>query len=282
MANTKLKLSDLYVVGKVLTISDGPGREVTVWLQRLNPAEAEEAYKKAQAARSRVLTCKNDRDSDLFQSTWLQVLELGEDVDSLIEYVVEPERYLIEMMREAELSIEEDGEWSKDNYIVGLKEAWEESLQEKILEDPEDEEAKRVHAELQRFDAVLQERVTAELARVRAEYDDATLESVREKVHTSILDALGNMSWLQAYHKAEVYFGTRQIDMNRVKYFERYGEVEELPGPVLSQLMAGFESLPRIGVIEGKDLGETPSSSTPSEVQAEATVAPSGLATVSR
>jgi hypothetical protein len=148
----KSHLKDLYRRGKELRLDDGDG-EATVWLQKLSPVDHATAVSRASAARARALMSRNDPDSDDYMSAYGAVIGSGVERETLIRYINLPELGNKEMIIEAEMAAEE--EWSKDDYLQGLRDAWNDTLELRYALEPDDPECKRVFAELTRFaDAV--------------------------------------------------------------------------------------------------------------------------------
>jgi hypothetical protein len=168
------KLGDLFQIGKPVTISESIGGEVyedTVWLQKLNSIELDKAFRRANALRARLLTAKTDIESDEYLSMLSEVMSMGDDRDTLINYVLAPERAKSILICEAEHAAEE--EWSHENYLQGLRDAWSDGgVKEEFARNPEDPAAKRVILELRRFADGVDVLVEREMSQKRATYED--------------------------------------------------------------------------------------------------------------
>jgi hypothetical protein len=267
------RLSDLYVTGKPVTIGDGQGGEVTVYLQKLNPLDNEQALKKAGAARSRVLAWGKKPDSDEYLSVQSEVWDI-KDTETLVEYLIQED--LVNKYSSAEAELAADEEWSKDNYYDGLKEAWENGLSDTWAADPEDEDAKRVYVELTRFNDTVNERVESDAEKLRRDWQGAPEDTLREKVTEKFIKMRGDMEWLREFRKQELFLSTREPENHKKLYFENRAEVDGLAPEVFKRLMDEYESL-NVDVHEGKDLPVTPDSSPSSEAsEKEETEQPSG------
>jgi len=272
------KLADLFVVGKEHTITDPNGRTVTVWLQKLNTAESDEAFRRAQAARAVVLSAQYDHDSSYYGAALMDVFTLGDTKEALVEFLIGPERAQLAITRDAEMAADE--EWSKDNYLQGLRDAWENGLSAEFARDPEHEDAARVFGELKRFADAVDAVVEDEVANLRAGYDNMTVDQLRDEAVKANLDAKSNVAWLTEYDRCEVWLGTRDMADHTEKYFSSRAEVDALQPETLIDLRVATRSL-RIEVVEGKGLPEVLSSSPQSEQpDAEATAPSSGLVAV--
>lgn len=270
----KRRLEDLWVVGKFVTFDDGKGDPVTVWLQKLSPIDAGGAMRRANAARARVRALKYDRDSEDFMDLWAEVLE-WDGKDQLVTYLLAEHQLRIEQRVEAQLAGE--GEWAEENYLSGLRDAWEGGLSDTYIAEPESPdgvEAARVLAELQRFAAQAAERGTPEVAIARAELEAQDLKSLQEMAVERVISYRATTSWMEEFHRCELFYGVHpaQPDAHRPdkwvampgRYFAKREEVDRLPAQVLQRLHEEYALL-GVDPAEGKDLEETPSSSASSE-----------------
>lgn len=274
--SVKRRLEDLYVLGKEVTFDDGNGDPVTVWLQKLNPVELSTALRRANAARSRVRTIKNDPTSDEYQSYWLEVLDF-ETAGALAEYLAAEGAMRAQEREEARLGAEE--EWATDDYLQGLRDAWTEGLGEKHLIDP-DEETIRVIGELDRFQALASEAAEVVAAEILAEYQAKDLEILRDEALERIISYHSNAAWLDEFHKVELWKGVRDPVKHNTYYFDKRDQVDNLSAFVVGRLTNAYAEL-SVDVVEGKDSEETPSSSNSSVPVDEAeTAVSSGLALV--
>src|SRR5690606_23136648 len=149
------KLTDLYVVGKEITLDDGRGNETTVWLQKLNPVEHETAIRRANGKRAATLQLKRlDSDHPDRQPFASEISELASSRELMLDLLVADKLTKVMEAREAELAAED--EWAEDDYIQSLRDAWEDGLKEKYFSDDRDEESERVLNELKRFNEQLE------------------------------------------------------------------------------------------------------------------------------
>lgn len=255
------RLEDLYVRGRELSVDDGSGDPVTVWLQKMNPLEHEKAIRKAGAAKAQVLLAQRDHQSEEWQEALTDVSELG-GRDVLIEQVIQEEVAKLRESKEAELSFED--EWKKEGYLEGLREAWQSGLDMKYAEDPEDPEARRVFLELKRFTDQLDEQLADEIDALRRDYDDMPLEQLQDKVVDRVLDMRAGLAWLKEYRRCEVFFSVRDPDDHDKYYFSSRDEVDRLSAEVFRILANAYEEL-AVPPLEGKDSGKTPDSLPSSE-----------------
>lgn len=249
-------LKDLYVVGKELELDDGQG-SVTVWLQKLNPVDHETALRKANSRRARTLAMSRmPKDSEEREEYMNQLFDIAGDRDQTINFLAQErisERY---SAIEAEIAAED--EWSKDDYIQGLKDAWDAELYEVYVTTSESErddekylEAERVHSELARFTDQVAKIIDGELDSLRKDFEEFTEEKLIEKAVNKLIESQANMNWLIEMRKSEIWLGTRD-NKNRERLFKERSEVDELPSEVIGALINGFNEL-NVDSTEGKD-----------------------------
>lgn len=254
-------LKDLYVVGEEFTLDDGAGG-VTVWLQKLNPVDHETALRKANAKRARIMSMsKLPSDSDERAEYMNQLFDMAADRDATINFLVQEriaERFAI---IEAEVAAED--EWSKDDYLQGLKDSWDNEMYERFVKasSPEDQEdaayieAATVKSELERFNEQVTKIVTGEMDAMRKDYADVSYEKLIEDGINRIIASNANMGWLMEFRKCEIWLGVRhpkKVDGVYPRYFSHRSDVDDLSSEVLGELMAAYTNL-NVDSTEGKD-----------------------------
>src|SRR6185436_7992296 len=98
-------------------------------LRKMSPVDYERAYRKANALRATILTV-NDENSEYYNSTRNEIVEMSRD--DLIEHLANAGTAKHLPVIEAEVA--GNDKWNKDEYIVGLMDAWEGGLQETYAE----------------------------------------------------------------------------------------------------------------------------------------------------
>lgn len=254
------RLQDLFVVGREFELNDDSGGDpVTVYLKKLSPVEHETAMRRANAARARTIATANAPDSDEYLDTWESVADF--DRDGLTLYLVEDRRLTRTQVIEAEFGAEE--EWSKDTYLVGLREEWEDRLKEVWATNNEDPDAARVHGELKRFSDTVQKAVEAELEAFQTDLESRSDEALRQQVLEKFLTVKASLAWLIEYRRCEVWLATRERD-KKTRVFATREEVDDLPVEVHSALSEAYRALV-VDPQEGKGSRGTGSSSRSSE-----------------
>ena len=252
------KLSDLYVLGQEVEIDDGTGDPVTVWVQKLTPLQQEKTLRRANGARSSVLSIRKlpaDAEERLVYQHELE--EITKDRESVVDYLISEKIGLIYQVEEARLA--EEDEWKKDGYLQGLSDAWNDGLKDRYAMDPEDPEAKRNFEEQKRFADVIEGIVKGERASLEKDYEGKTDEELEREVMDKVLESAADLEWLKEYRRCEAWFFTRKPDDHKALYFDTREEVDELALETFSALLTAYNNI-RVDVLEGKDSGETPAS----------------------
>jgi hypothetical protein len=284
MAQKRRRLTDLYVVGKEVPINDNSGGEpLVVWVQKLNPLQSETALRKAGAARARYIATRKDKDSEEYRDAMSDVLDYSER-ETLVEVVARDDLYAKRMAVEAEIGAEE--EWTKDDYLQGLFDAWqggegEEGLKDRYAIDKEDEEAKRVFAELQRYNAQVDKIMEGERARIISDYSAWPDEKLTDRAVARVIENRSLTVFLKELETQQIFFAVRDPDDHKKLYFESVEEAASIADEVRTAIVDNLRMI-AVERDEGKGSAGTPASSPSSEPsETVVTEASSGLVTAS-
>lgn len=273
MQLTTRRLTDLWVVGREITLDDGEGG-ITIWLQKMNPVESADSSKRCDAARSRVMAARRDHESREYEAVRAAVLDYGE-ADQIIDFLLMEEQARSTRMNEARSAAEE--EWAKDNYLQGLRDAWNDGLKDTWAKDHDDEEAKRVYEEITRFTDSVAAQVASEQADAKERMAATPLGDLQDRMCERLLEMDGNQAWLDELHRCQLYFGVRDGEKHKVRYFSARDEVDELSVTTYTRLRIAYDNL-EVDASEGKDSGVTPpSSESPDSPSVEETPTSAGL-----
>jgi len=246
----KRQLSDLYVIGKDVTISDGSGDDVTVYLKKLSPVDLKTAARKANAARAHWVAAKRDKESDEYVTIRAQAIELG-DHDTLIEFIVSSELNDVRAAKEAELEAED--EWANDGYLQSLYDAWTDGgMEERFFDESEDVEAKRVFDELNRFNDTVNSFVEPERKNLQKVWAKRTYEAALDKVTGTLMDFQSDSAWLDEFRMCEIWLSVRESSDSPNRYFDKREEVDALQSQVISTLLIAYSEL-GVEAEQGKD-----------------------------
>jgi hypothetical protein len=263
------RLSDLYVRGMEVEVDDGQGPPVKVWLAKVNAVDRDSMIRRANAAKARYLIETDNEESDLFAEQYAQVREY-EDRDGLVALAISEDLRRFRERTEAEVAADEDT-WGKDDYLQGLVDSWfgtddQPGFAAVIAEDPNDPEALRVKAEIDRFGDQVQKLVDAEIERLKAEWEDVPDEQLWRTVAHQILEQKATNAFVEEAMRQQLFYAVRELDRT-TRYFSTVAEVDELDEAVRGQLMERLNTL-SVETTEGKDSPGDPDSSPSSEVSA--------------
>lgn len=276
MARAKRRLTDLYIVGTEVVIDDGDGEPVKVYIRKLNSGQHARAMRRANAERSKMLATKKHPDSEEYVAQRVIVEQFTRN--DLLDYLAEDERQRRAAPLEAEIAAEE--EWTNDDYLQGLRDAWNEELAERFIENAEDSEAKHVREELERFQEAVNKCIIGWVDKFKADQEDVPDEVLRERVFDKLIDVQASLAWLTEYRSCELWLAVRDED-RKTEYFYTRDEVDLLPDEVAAQLQAAYREI-SVDPLEGKSSRQTDTSSTPSEpAENKVTEDSSGLQVVS-
>lgn len=285
------RVDDLYVLGRPFELDDGktdpesgdPLPPVAVWLQKLDPLDADKTLRKANAAKARMLMVRGDEDADEWLEMYADVATFN--VEMLCEFLVTEDLAEFEASAEAEQAAAD--EWSKDDYLQGLRDAWEGSKDEPGLKEREEDDPERAKcwAELTRFSDKLTPLIEAEKRRLIDDRKGEPIENLRKEAVRLFIERRAGSVWLNEFRTCEIGYGVRDATDHSRYYFGAKGKetedidfnrVRRLPPESFTRLSNAYGELV-VPPQEGKDSPEAPSSSQPSGLSGEVeTVQPSG------
>lgn len=253
IAPVKRRLSDLFVTGEDVSFDDGSGEPIRVWVQKLTPAETQLAVEKSRPSKTKIISIKKLPDDHYLKLRYLDELESGgiEEKIDFIKFLIRPK------LEEARISAQErvaaEDEWSKDDYLNGLQEAWNDELQAKwINSDDEDDEANRVYDELKRYtDQVIKEVEAAEKDLIN-ELDDLSLEALQRRSVNRLIETHGDNILINEFRKQQLFYAVREAENHKNKYFESIDEINTLPEVISNRLFIVYGEL-AVDSFEGKE-----------------------------
>lgn len=246
------RLSDLYVVGRKEVLSDGEN-EIEVWVQKISPLDQRKAMDMAHAARSKVMAAKNAPDDDEQRKVVETEAEwdgFTAERDQMIQFLTMSDVAKSRQSHEAEIASE--GEWAKNDYYNGLREAWMSEMKERFDADPDDKEASQVFKELSRFMEEVDRRVNKDRKSFARGYAQTPDETLKRKVIDGLIDAEGDQVWVGEFRKAQLYYAVRDPEDHTALYLEGPDEIDMLDPRIGRQLFDAFDEL-MVDQVEGKD-----------------------------
>lgn len=247
------KLTDLYRREEVITLDDGKGEPVTVLIRKMSPVDYERAYRKANALRATILTVNNE-ESDYYQSTKNEIVEM--DREALIEYLSNAGTAKELPVIEGEIA--GGDKWNKDEYIVGLMDAWEGGLQDKYNEDPEDEEAKAVFEKMKEYQEEVEAAIMDHAESLKAGFEYQSDEELQNLATRDMLKLNADLAWMNEFRRWEIFLSCYDPETKNHVFGER-AEIDELAPETLNAIAQKIEELV-VDSTEGKDSSQPASS----------------------
>lgn len=269
MALTRAKyrrLPDLYVAGTEVVLKDGQ----VVWLQVLNPLQADEARHDAQVARSRLVMALKKHGGD--EMAFIDAALWQDGLDGARNRVVESKANGVLMKIVDE--IRNDPDWTEKLEILNRV-------------DEGDEPRETIELELlasvqtEYIDEV-QKRIKSEEDYLRAKYADASEDDLREEYAKLYIDRRGGEMAAAEFRVVELWYGARVCDGvltddgwnhdncegHALQLFETKAEVRQLPTE-LSELLGDALNDLAMTIRDAKDLARPASSSDSSRRPSE-------------
>lgn len=269
MTVKRRRLTDLYQVGKPLVFGedDGDSEAVEVWLHKPNDVEQETIFRRANAAKIKLLKRAANPDSDEFQDALDVVCSLEDDTITNLALAEEFQKARARI--EAQLATDEDGEWAKDDHYQSLFDLWRgddenEGLERRYALDPEDPEANEVLAELQRFNEQVAEAFEVEQAALLRQAAARPRSEIEAEAAKRFMATQTDDIFMKEYERQYAFYSVREPDDHRARYFERIEEIDELADVVRQRIYAELRLI-MLEVGEGKGSPATPAGSASSE-----------------
>lgn len=251
IAPKRRKLSDLFVLGTEVVFEDGSDDPPKVWIQKLTPAETQEAADKARPEKMKILSIRRLEDDDPVKLRYIDEVETSlEDRDDKFAFL------LSDKIEKAAISAQEEvasrDEWAKDDYLEGLQEAWRVELRDRYLLDQEDEEAKRVFNQLEKYTDQVTKEIEHASEELKREIDHLDDDELKRRCVRKLIEVYSDEALLEAFRTWQLYFAVRDPDKHSKRYFSSPEEIDSLQEPVLKRLRNEYAELSVEG-FEGKD-----------------------------
>lgn len=252
---------------------------IDVWVVKVNDDDQMACVKAGDAAKARTLIDRRDHDSETWQAMYGLVYDqLGDDKLAIIELLVADHIAERGDVIAAEVAGTEGSKWEKDSYLEGLLTAWvgvdgdPGYLEAWTAKDDDPEtldpalaaripEAIRIMAELEEYNAQIQERIEAERGRFIRDHKDLDIETLRLKLVDFFLNQQATAAWNRAFERSRIFYATRKFDNPRERYFESPAHVRETDSAFVNKLIQTYRDMSVEG-IPGKS-SPGPQSSSP-------------------
>ena len=255
MSNKKKSIIDLNVLYKDLTIEDPDEPDVPFEYRvvKLNRPDHQLCVRKADAAQAAMTAKFRDENGEDFLAVVNQAADI-DDPNVLVSYLIMDEFSKKQLSLQAKVA--DDDEWSNDSYLDGLREAWDDGLADRWVEDPDDPEAARVRGELERFAAQVQAVLDDELEVLKTDFADRPLHILQTEFARKMCRAVAADEWQRVYRLNRLFYSVREnvegVGLQRLpRAFGDVDEVAMVDDSVLKQMDDVYDSI-EVPAVEGK------------------------------
>lgn len=268
-------LHDLYVLGQTVAIAvpeeqrDKPEEPefVVLWVQKLDPLDQDKVVRKAKAARARRRAVLADHEGDDYMALVDMVDNMSSD--QRVEVITAEERAQLDASSRSEMELGEDSEWAKDGYLQGLLDEWADGLADRFVADGDDPDAKRVLAELNRFEEEVAAALKPQLQDLREMHGQLPPEELRTKTLEQVVDDEIQGAFINEYLATQCWLSARQAcahclheengvpaplkhqDRHSEYYFGTRDDIDRLDRVILGRLQQAYLEL-SVDPTEGK------------------------------
>jgi hypothetical protein len=252
-------LAELFATGKEVLIAYPGKPEITVWMQRPDPAEHELAVKKARskrAARFHELTAEDsDEHMALVQETDAM------DKEELVQAMVEQTTRVVETQALNDVLFSKDygSDWGKegekwtdvlDALSVRLgeiddrnKELKAANVEEGIIDAKTDPELDRLNKVQEKFEDETRTRRDEILEEKRGEIALNPIDRLREDLLTHRVSLECDLEWFATFKYEQLYYAIRYVDNRDQYYFKSPNQIKGLPPPIQDLLFEEFQQI---------------------------------------
>ena len=256
------RLPDLYVDGKVLVLKDG----TVMWLQVLNPFEADEARHDAQVARSRLVMALTRHGSD--EMAFVETAYWQDGIEGARKRLVEAKAS--DRLLSSVESIDNDPDWTERLDIIRRSDG----------DRPYEEAEKELLAALQvEYIDEIQARSDTEEAFTNTQYATVGRDDLIEEYGKLYIERRGTELATAEYRVCEIWYGARACDgvlsddgttwthaaceSHRLQVFESKADVRNLAEDLGDVIGTAYDEL-AMAIRDAKDLARLASSSASS------------------
>lgn len=275
----KPHLKELFKTGQMVSLDirnpEDPTETfpVEIWLRKPMSSFYEEAMVKARAKQARRKVLFKDKDSDEYVAISQRVKEQTREelTDLLVRF--EEQKYRTQAYNEVLYGEEgeEHPEWGHGgqryvDLLAATRQRYEEILRHNqelsesedaalFINLEEDEELKRLDAELKIFQDAVTELAEQYLAHERAKYDGVKVDTLREEAINKLIETEVNAVFYQEYRTLMLYYSCRYPEDHRRLYFDDPQEIWDMPDYVRVKLFDALDDLE----VKADDLKNSPS-----------------------
>lgn len=248
LARVRQQVKRIYEVGKEVPLTD----DLTLWIQKLTPAEEKEAVSHSYVPRAKILSLLNADPDDAGLLEFIDTMEqLGlSDRETQINFLISQDVQRAQISQEFKIAAEK--EWSENDYLLTLQGAWNDGVKDKYDLDNNDEEGARIFKELKRYTEQVQKAVEHERQNLYDLMSDKSDEELQKRIVKMFVEHAAGQAQITEYHAWAIYMATRLVEDHNVRFFESRDEVETYGKELYPKLLDAFLEL-SIDGLEGKD-----------------------------
>ena len=248
LAKTREQVKRIYEVGKEVPLTE----DLTLWIQKLTQAEEKEALQHSYKPRAAILSLLKADSDDPGLLEFADTLERWglDSKDAQVNFLITPDVQKAQASQESKIAAEK--EWSDNDYLISLQEAWNDGLDEKLALDPEDEEARRVFKELKRYTEQVTNAVEVDRVDLYEVMDLKSEQEIEDKVIKMLVEHAAGQAQLNEFHAWAIYFATRLVEDHDVHFFGTREDIDGYGASLYPRLLEEYMLL-SLDSIEGKE-----------------------------
>lgn len=257
-AKPKAHLSDLFKVGKVVTVTDADDVEYVLWLQRPTATQQDEARDAANTRALRLKMQYKERDGDRY-------LVLAATMDEMTDHdelVTTRSRYNEGELRsqafnEVLYSEDHGQDWNTDDRYLSLIKAisdrWDElakyntQMEEAESDDrilPEDDDQLQELLDTQKeFSDEVGKRTEELVGEEKAKHINKPDAQLRNEIVKESIETESKLFWYETYQVKMLYYACRTTEDHGKFYFDKSDDLLNLPSHIRQELYLQYEEL---------------------------------------
>src|SRR5690606_38465569 len=136
----------------------------------------------------------------------------------------------------AQARIASEDEWSKEGYLRGLQDLWENEMKERWIDNTEDEEASRIYSELKRYTEQVEKETEAIKEDLIYDMDDLSLDALKIRAVNKLIEDHSDNALVKEFGKRQIFYATREATDHNKRYFKSMDELDRTSENVINRL----------------------------------------------
>jgi len=249
MPKNKL-LTDLFVVGTTVTISDGQNEE-EIFVQKINQFEHDQCVREANKTKALVLAklrlAQDDKDRAEYN------IRLGTEVTpkGIIDILVTQDVETVRGAKEDEVAAED--KWAEDDYLQGILDSWPDLEEDYLLNrEKASEDAQNAYKVMEEYNEEVEAVMESERRRGRKDYQGMSQDELIKELTDRLISLDADTQWIDTYTKQRLVFAVRDPQNHKERLLEDLAELNMLQPQAIAALKDAYAEIVLDGV-EGKD-----------------------------